>query len=82
MRGAAILLGVAALAGCAPAAVVPTVPLAPPADVATACALPEVEGDAFLALVTHRLALVECRGAALLNAGAWALYAGALAGPR
>jgi hypothetical protein len=69
MRAAALLL---ALAGCASAPPVSTpLPPAPPANVTLACALPEVVADAFEALIDHRLALVECRSAALVNEQAW-----------
>lgn len=74
MRRAAIAFAVAALAGCGSrVTVVAPLPPAPPADVAASCALPPVEvGETWRdAAVTHRLRLVECRGAALVNDAAW-----------
>ena len=74
-----LLLLLLLVCGCARTVVAPAAPLppAPPADVAAACALPEVAPDAFDALLDHRLRLVECRGAAIVNDVAWRALAGA-----
>lgn len=73
MRGAALTVAVMALSSCgaSPPPPVANLPPSPPADVALACAMPPVARDAYDALLDHRLALVECRGAALVNDAAW-----------
>lgn len=73
------------LAGCGPRlTVAPILPPAPPADVEAACALPHVEvgGTWRDAAVEHRLRLVECRGAALVNDFAWRRIASDAVSPR
>lgn len=63
----------ALLAGCAATAQAPApaLPPAPPGDVARACADPGLAHDAVEALIAHRLALADCRAAALVVDRAW-----------
>ena len=78
LRAAALIIGAAALAACAPyQAVISPLPASPPADVRVECEVPGlVETDAFQLAVTLAAAFGRCRSAALFNDRVWREFAG------